>query len=178
VLKGFLLKIAAWGLTCSIQRQEKYSRDCEPKTLDKPEPPSFPFIDLLETAMEDHIEDEVYKYEPLASGHIRLLSIANIDPKPECALHHYSLQEVAGKYDALSYAWGADGFTSTIRCNGKILYVTPNLYETLRQLFLSMSLSKSRPQERFALPWFLGGKKASREWLIWIDAICLNQQDP
>lgn len=58
-----------------------------------PEPPSFPLIDLLETAVEIHMEDEVYKYEPLAARHIRLLSIANIDSKPECSLHHYSMQD-------------------------------------------------------------------------------------
>jgi hypothetical protein len=139
-----------------------------------PEPPSFPLIDLLETAVKIHMEDEVYKYEPLAARHIRLLSIANIDSKPECARHHYSLQEVAGQYYALSYAWGTDSITLTIRCNGKLLYVTPNLYETLQQLFLY----KSSPPEGFALPRFLGGKKHIREWLIWIDAICLNQQDP
>jgi hypothetical protein len=61
-------------------------------------------------------------------------------------------------YNALSYVWGSQPFSETISCNGNPLNITPSLSDTLRELFLySEGLSSKRP--------------------IWIDAICLNQQN-
>ncbi|RDW58643.1 hypothetical protein BP6252_13119 [Coleophoma cylindrospora] len=56
-------------------------------------------------------------------------------------------------YQALSYTWGPPKPTAPIICNGQVLNVTMNLYEALLYL-------RHRGVRR-----------------IWIDAICINQQD-
>lgn len=79
----------------------------------------------------------------------------------QCLLEVFYLSEVSTSslsYNALSYVWGSEPFFDAISCNGKPLNVTLSLSETLRQLFL---YDKRDPQRR----------------PIWIDAICLNQQN-
>lgn len=58
-------------------------------------------------------------------------------------------------YDCLSYCWGRSGKNSEIACDGQRLRITENLETILRRL--------RRPTSPF---------------LIWIDAICINQDDP
>ena len=56
------------------------------------------------------------------------------------------------RYEALSYVWGDDPEPHTSYVDGRILEVTPNLDEALRNI-------------RFR----------SRRRILWIDAICINQ---
>jgi hypothetical protein len=101
-------------------------------------------------------------YQPLEAGQIRLLAIVAINPTIQCLLEVFYLSEMRASfpsYDALSYVWGSQPFSETILCNGKPLNITPTLSDTLRQLFHFDEGSF------FITP-------------IWIDAICLNQQDP
>lgn len=58
-------------------------------------------------------------------------------------------------YEALSYIWGELTLAQTIRCNGRNKSVTPNLRAALQRLRL-----------------------LEEERLIWVDAICINQDDP
>ncbi|KAH9217457.1 heterokaryon incompatibility protein-domain-containing protein [Leptodontidium sp. 2 PMI_412] len=60
------------------------------------------------------------------------------------------------QYEALSYTWDDQKPTRDITCNEASLYVTENVFQALRQL------RKSR--------------KARRR-ILWIDAICINQND-
>ncbi|KAF8859326.1 heterokaryon incompatibility, partial [Acephala macrosclerotiorum] len=57
-------------------------------------------------------------------------------------------------YEALSYVWGESDPPCWILCNGQRKSVTPNLGAALRRL-------------RYKEKWRL----------VWIDAICVNQED-
>jgi len=86
---------------------------------------------------------------------IRLLTLL---PSPELqATLEASLTEVSldsqSSYEALSYVWGSRFGTEPIRCEGKLLFVTPNCESALRHLRLK---DKTR--------------------ILWIDAICIDQE--
>lgn len=102
-----------------------------------------------------------YQYSPLAPQQLRLL-------RPLCSLDFNDLRfeirhisrEAAQRYTAVSYTWGDQQPTKMIRLNGKLFHVRPNLLSCLYYL------SRAR-HTRDNLGW---------EW-IWVDAICINQQD-
>ena len=101
-------------------------------------------------------------YQPLEAGQIRLLTILSINPTIDCLLEISTLTEAsAGRrpYNALSYFWGSEPFSETVSCNGIPLNITPSLFDTLREIYL---YQEGKPEQRRP---------------IWIDAICLNQQD-
>jgi len=58
------------------------------------------------------------------------------------------------EYNALSYAWGADGNTTTMECDGQLLNLTSHLLEGLKSIFAHTGVLS-----------------------IWVDAICINQND-
>jgi hypothetical protein len=97
-----------------------------------------------------------YKYRRL-SGHdtIRVIELLPERDGEEILiyLHEVTLQE-APAYQALSYEWGKTKGSHSIRCDGSVLLVTINLLAALRRL-------------RFS---------TFRRYL-WIDAICINQED-
>lgn len=70
----------------------------------------------------------------------------------QCSLHIVSIQDPP-PYVALFYVWGDTQTKLPISCNGSTLYITPNLHAALLAL-------------RTKAPRFL-----------WIDAICINQDD-
>jgi hypothetical protein len=95
-------------------------------------------------------------YQPLGKYKIRLVSLIKHDgDKLVCRLDRYP-QWLAPEYDALSYAWGNSTDTTTIICNGIELSISTALHVALRHL-LEGAVRSLRP--------------------LWIDAICLNQQD-
>ena len=57
-------------------------------------------------------------------------------------------------FEAISYVWGSLVRDQTITCNGGLLYITPNLQRSLRQVRL---------------------ETAAR--VLWVDSICINQDD-
>ncbi|KAF2496771.1 hypothetical protein BU16DRAFT_458540 [Lophium mytilinum] len=59
-------------------------------------------------------------------------------------------------YYALSYVWGDPKDTKPIMFNGSPFWITQNLWRALRQLRADKTVSKT---------------------LIWIDSICINQND-
>jgi hypothetical protein len=111
------------------------------------------------------------QYEPLEKPNstrlLRLRSSGTGDP-PRYTLEPVRLNS-AQKYDALSYTWeapsqhaAASGVNSErnseIICNGEVALVTQNLYTFLQTArTLHSVVSKNKP--------------------IWIDAICINQND-
>ena len=60
------------------------------------------------------------------------------------------------QYEALSYCWGTNDKSVTVRCNGALLAITSNLRTTLTN-FLTLPAQKPR--------------------VLWVDAICINQSD-
>jgi hypothetical protein len=70
-----------------------------------------------------------------------------------CKLEHAYLDDPP-QYHALSYCWGDPHMTVPIQVNGKPKRVTTNLEAALREL------------------------RAQKIEKVWVDALCINQQDP
>jgi len=110
-----------------------------------------------------------YQYSPLSQSpdsldRIRLLRLlpANTEARHEeaeirCELFEYPLQSSNSSthlYEALSYVWGSPENRRSIRVNGSELLVTENLYAALLHL-----------------------RNAYLARVIWIDAICIDQEN-
>lgn len=98
-----------------------------------------------------------YQYSPLAQQQLRLLRPIRSRDYDDL---HFEIKHVSRKssrrYTALSYTWGNQEPTKTIRLNGRLFHVRPNLLSCLYYL----------------------ARARRREWdWIWVDAICINQQD-
>jgi hypothetical protein len=98
---------------------------------------------------------DTFKYLPLShdNSEIRLLRIMPGSPgqKVKCNLETVA-QSSAPDYKALSYNWGELSQHHEIFVNGSSLFVTKNLLAALKQL-----------------------RHSSKDLVIWIDAICINQ---
>jgi len=100
-------------------------------------------------------------YRPLrdTSDEIRLLQLhskqrnALGDDTIGCSLARTSLSDV-GSFEALSYTWGDARNRKTIQVNGRQFQVTHNLYVALQHL-----------------------RRDNEVRCLWIDAICINQDD-
>jgi len=94
-------------------------------------------------------------YDTLATGtkQIRLLTIAGSlnNGRIECRLSRAALS--TAKYVVLSYRWGSLGATHEILLNGQPFYVRQNLWD------------------------FLNVIREQPGMLLWIDALCINQQN-
>jgi hypothetical protein len=99
----------------------------------------------------------VFQYSPLesVSNEIRLVTLlaGRFEDDIECRLTHHPLDK-ASTYEALSYSWGSSTKTITISTNGHEMHIRTNLYSALRHLRLQ-----------------------DRDRILWIDAICINQED-
>jgi hypothetical protein len=97
-------------------------------------------------------------YQPLdySRSAIRLLELLPLQHRSRCSsacrIHYTSLDEDPS-FLALSYVWGRECDTTTISIDGRPFRITRNLSEAIAAL---------------------GGREAV---FIWIDAICINQQD-
>lgn len=100
---------------------------------------------------------QTYRYSPLKHDHdIRLLYLLpGRDQAPlSCSLRIVSLSQPP-IYEAISYTWGEPVFSASIECFSKgQLPITENLSKALFHLRL-----------------------ADRLRVLWVDAICINQQD-
>jgi hypothetical protein len=75
----------------------------------------------------------------------------------QCELFEYSLQDLGKRthlYEALSYTWGGEEKPYSIIIKEQILNITANLHAVLLRL-----------------------RDRSLERIIWIDAICINQEN-
>ncbi|KAK0674437.1 heterokaryon incompatibility protein-domain-containing protein [Cercophora samala] len=117
-----------------------------------------PQYQLQRTPMASNI----YQYLPLAAPtSIRLLCLfpAEDPTSPiHCRILDYNLSNSGEThlYEALSYVWGqgGDGHQHHVVIDGQNLSVTPNLHAALLSL-----------------------RNAQLQRVLWIDAICINQQD-
>ena len=99
---------------------------------------------------------ELYHYQPMSEyGDFRLLVIepGGLNDEISCTLFHTAFQRKP-QYRALSYPWGNNNMTHSVRIRNEVLPVTANLHMALK---------------RFRLP--------DQQLTLWIDAICINQQN-
>ncbi|KAM0371694.1 hypothetical protein ACHAPZ_010216 [Fusarium culmorum] len=96
-----------------------------------------------------------FEYRPLPEGFIRVLEL---QPGQKGNVVCFSLIQVelskSPPFEALSYEWKGNVGTVPSHCDGERILVTPNCYAALEIL---RSKTKTR--------------------ILWIDAICINQQD-
>lgn len=100
-----------------------------------------------------------YKHQPLPSSHhIRLLEFPGYTDENEPlkgTLRVVDVEEASLPYVALSYTWGQPNFSQDLLLDGgKVFRITPILAAALRRFRYASAL----------------------RW-IWVDAICINQQD-
>lgn len=107
-------------------------------------------------------------YKPLRQGEIRLLEVVP-DPKStgfHCDLRTIALVDSKQGYQTLSYVWGDLANPVEISVNDTRLAITRGLFDFLCEW--TRRSASSLAHEAF------GGTEAR---LLWIDAICINQQD-
>ncbi|RYP28112.1 hypothetical protein DL767_007369 [Monosporascus sp. MG133] len=101
-----------------------------------------------------------YDYMKLSPGNIRLLHLMphEEDEAPiRCQLFDYPIQKTGERaclYEALSYCWGGSDKPYSVSIGERYLPVTANLYAALLRL-----------------------RDRSIGRVIWVDAICINQED-
>lgn len=108
--------------------------------------------------VREKCSDFEYEALPNPSEWMRLIHIPQRRDKNRisCELIAVSRSE-ASKYRALSYTWGSGPAQHKVLLNGQRFWVTDNLYD-----FLRIHTKGERSEDRE---------------LLWIDAICINQQD-
>jgi len=108
---------------------------------------AYPFLKSL------HFQAFDYEANPLSIRLLRILPSEDFSSEIQCQIFHAKIGQNCASYDALSYVWGDPSVTSPILLNGKRHHVTVNLELALRYL------------------------RGTEERIVWIDAICINQQD-
>lgn len=103
----------------------------------------------------DKAEAPQFEYRPLAEGEFRLIWFIEAGDDSRCELKHFDLDD-APPYWALSYTWGTEQATSELSLDGRTLAIRPNLRAALERIG-----SRIKDERRY----------------LWVDAICINQQD-
>lgn len=163
------------------------------------------FLDDTETSKTCvHSRSTMYQYRPLpANTCIRLLiREEQDDPLLKVSLKTVDLSHNTPAYHALSYTWGnphatgsdltdyfksvADEYSAAnriaINCDGQTIHVQQNLYDALRQLTTTstttsaMGTTSGSDSDKIIAA--SGASTNDADTYIWIDAICINQQDP
>ncbi|KAK3338240.1 heterokaryon incompatibility protein-domain-containing protein [Neurospora tetraspora] len=131
-----------------------------PTSLPLPAAPATGSADTETSASVDNTKqvENLYSKLPVSRSHIRLLQLLpseNEDAAIHCRLFCTPLDSKGTRpYEALSYVWGSEAKPCSISINGCDLPIGENLYAALLHL-----------------------RDHSIERTIWIDAICINQDD-
>ncbi|KAK6835096.1 hypothetical protein PG987_009790 [Apiospora arundinis] len=122
-----------------------------------------------------------YRYKPLcAKDEIRLLALGpagDMDTPLCCSIVHYRRSTGSIDYSAVSYAWGDQELTETLKvveghlASGEQTYccpshMSPNLNDSF---YLNITPTVDTLLRHFRAP--------THVLYLWIDAVCLNQYD-
>ncbi|KAI0888041.1 heterokaryon incompatibility protein-domain-containing protein [Annulohypoxylon maeteangense] len=133
-------------------------------------------------------------YEPIGPEAIRLLLIAPgfASETINCTLIVIEDRNNAPEYDAISYVWGTELSDEPIMCNGHRMTVTKNLAKAMRYLrplpnwdsVITWSKDHQLHSSHNAWGSFATNRQEEKEKSvsqqerpIWIDALCINQED-
>lgn len=120
-----------------------------------------------------------YPYRPLEGSSVRLIRILEDDPMEDlvrCKLVHLPLDvSPPPTYIAISYTWGSAERKKTIQIDGHDVRIPHNLYEALCAIRYWESIDAAKGYG----PWLAEDTLlfVRRPWLLWADAICINQGD-
>jgi hypothetical protein len=111
------------------------------------------------TLRSQHIMTDLppFTYTPLSANEIRLLTPVIGDNSIAWTLSTVQLDSQGLKFETLSYVWGSQDESFPIVCNEKLFWVHHNLHTALPYLARRANVDEVLP--------------------IWIDAICINQND-
>jgi Heterokaryon incompatibility protein (HET) len=143
----------------TLKQTRKYVKSLKKGEQDQARP-AISTSQILRNDADDNPENK-YHYSPLPGpGSIRLLRLMPPDKNAriQCQLFDYPIQETGERaclYEALSYVWGSSDKPHSISIGRYYLPITANLYAALLHL-----------------------RDQLIERIIWIDAICINQDDP
>ncbi|CAG9981033.1 unnamed protein product [Clonostachys byssicola] len=101
----------------------------------------------------------LYANLKISGRQIRLLTILSTEPEISCRLEVAELKDELS-FNALSYVWGDPTVTKAILVNGHRILVTINLVSALEYA-----------------PYHLHKAKHATSKKLWVDAICINQED-
>ncbi|KAE8441100.1 hypothetical protein EG329_005867 [Mollisiaceae sp. DMI_Dod_QoI] len=104
---------------------------------------------------QQYLSQGNYQYSPIPLDSIRLLHLepGTRDRPISCSLVVCAVDELPS-FEALSYTWGDTSVTNTISCHGLSLNVHSNAWHALLDL-----------------------RQDDAPRILWIDAICINQED-
>jgi hypothetical protein len=111
---------------------------------------------MVTTELSPASSDSPFDGQTLTGTQIRLLTITYVEGTIELQTHRFELAEDL-EYNAISYVWGAAPASVTVMCNNKPLAITPTALQMLQ--YLCQDQTKTVQSK------------------IWIDAICINQED-
>ncbi|KAF2168817.1 hypothetical protein M409DRAFT_52822 [Zasmidium cellare ATCC 36951] len=127
-----------------------------PRSSSVPHPPKTLWSSFL-TLSPSLLEPRPYRYKPLLSkGDFRLLSISRSGVGKQLYFQMTRQRmDDCPRYEAISYTWGSTDRTQKIfhAFTGEVLYITNNCASALNSLY------------------------TDSERRLWIDAICINQND-
>jgi hypothetical protein len=148
--------------TSSLRIQlSTYNRTFRSRNFTITQYPTMPKSDSRENSFKiDPGKYQKYEYTPLDPSHksIRLLRLQRAPDSSwpiRCKLFHTTLED-APPYVALSYAWGDPHGSQLIHVDSEIIFATRNLLHALQRL---------------------RHENGEEDLILWIDAICINQQN-
>lgn len=144
-------------------------------------------MDSSGPSTQDLVSAQTYAYSPLKDGEIRVLDLLHgqqSDPI-ECTLRVVDVNNYTD-YTAISYVWGTEPWSRTIRVDGTTMPISPNLGAALLQIRLSSNSIPDQEDDFYSMfeaertncPPSRGEADIDQGVLrLWIDAICINQAD-
>ena len=101
------------------------------------------------------LDVQTYRWTKLGENAFRVFEVLSLEPAISISIRIVDRSnDKLPEYHAISYAWGDGEATEPISCDGKMLLVTPHLLEGLRCVCA-----------------------ASAYRTLWVDAICIDQED-
>lgn len=127
-------------------------------------------IRIFHLRLSEHFQEEIF-------GNLHVAALTESKDSLEYSLLGLGLEGPENGYSALSYAWGptyADGshLNDSIVCNGRRLRVTSNLKQALKRIRHATAKDIRGGATRET-----SYEQTSDVKLLWVDAICINQED-